>query len=412
MTVNSLFNAKEFSLNQIKNKFINKQLWPNPNYQRSKVWGDRQKKELINSIEGNYPIGALTIFEKRNRLEVLDGQQRIWTISEFLNDELTNMEGKKFSELSELKQDQIKAYTIPAIELNSKLSEKEASEMFVRLQEGTALKTAEKVYAFTGIFKEVFVEAFFDDHNDLFFGKLSDKRFRARLIAAHLLAIELLSNLKDEFPDIDYPSLKKINAETKSISNNVQRNYNKNIQFLGLYLHPMLGAMRIREITPAYMLVSYFRKTNAITKRFQGLIFKDFMLEFVHDLNKFSIYDEEPPEGLPLNVFQRLMAYKSYARQGLTKNSLKNSLRIIKDEYERRVGKIEYKDKNRLFTREQKITLYFDQKGKCDKCKQEIHFETVDAHHVVMHSLGGRTEISNGKLVHKKCHKEINKNQN
>jgi len=407
MTINRLFESKPYTLNQIKKMYSRGKLWANPNYQRNKVWKEKQRKELIWSIEKDFAIGAITIYERRNRFEILDGQQRIWAISDFLKNALTDLDNKKFNDLDGSVQDEIKAYPVPVIILNSKLNEKEISDMFVRLQEGSTLSTAEKVYAFTGTFKQVFVSAFFEPRNQLFFGKLSDKRFRARLVAAHLLAIELKSDLRDNFPAIDYPSLKKINAETKTISNTVIRNYYKNIQFLGLYLYPMLKAMRIREITPAYMLASYFRKKNVITKKYQGLIFKDFMLDFTRDLNKFSIYDDEPPDGMTTKLFQTLMAYKTYSGQALTPNSLKSLLKIVKGEFERRKGKIQYKDKKRFYSREQKIIMYFEQKWKCDVCKKEIDFDTVDAHHAIPHSKGGGTVISNGKLVHKLCHKKI-----
>jgi len=411
MTIKRLFDSKTITLNQIKKKYSSGKLWANPNYQRAKVWKEKQRKELIWSIENDFAIGAITLHERRKKLEILDGQQRIWTISDFLKNDLTDLDNKKFSELEGSFQDHIKAYPLPVIILNSKLNEKEISDIFVRLQEGSTLSTAEKVYAFSGKFKQVFVSSFFEPRNQLFFGKLSDIRFRARLVAAHLLAIELKSDLKDNFPTIDYPSLKQINDETKTISNTVIRNYYKNIQFLGLYLHPMLSAIRIREITPAYMLVSYFRKKNAITKRYQGLVFKDFMLDFIRDLNKFSIYDEEPPEGMTTKLFQTLMTYKTFSRQALTPTSLKNLLKIVKDEFESRKGKIQYKDKNRFYSREQKIKMYFDQKGKCGICKKEIDFATVDAHHIVPHSKGGKTLIWNGLLVHHLCHQKIENNE-
>lgn len=407
MVENRWFRTKSLTVNQIKKMNKTKKLWPNPDYQRARVWKEQQRKELIWSIQHNYSIGAITIHERKNKFEVIDGQQRIWTISDYIDNKLNDLSEKKFKDLDGNSQDELKAYAVPVIELTSKLTNKEISDMFVRLQEGSALSTAEKVYAFNGKFKDTFVTSFFDKQNQLFFGKLSDKRFRARLVAAHFLAIELNSNLKDKFPDIDYPSIKKINRETKTISNTALTNYNKNIQFMGLYLHPMLKALRVRELTPAYMLVSYFRKTHAISKKYGGLIFKDFMLDFVMDLNKFSIYDESPPEGMTKKLFQRLMAYKAYSRQALTSSSLKNLLKIIKGEYEQRTGTIEYKDKKRFFTREQKITMYFEQDGKCSKCKKDIDFVSVDAHHAVKHSDGGKTEIHNGTLLHKACHRKI-----
>jgi len=115
MTINRLFESKPYTLNQIKKMYRGGKLWANPNYQRNKVWKERQRKELIWSIEKNFAIGAITIYERRNKFEILDGQQRIWTISDFLKNDLTDLDNKKFNDLDGSVQDEIKAYPIPVI---------------------------------------------------------------------------------------------------------------------------------------------------------------------------------------------------------------------------------------------------------------------------------------------------------
>lgn len=64
--------------------FINKE------YQREYVWKNRDmKQELIISIFKNNPIGTIIIWnnENKKRKEIVDGQQRIYTIYKFFNNE-------------------------------------------------------------------------------------------------------------------------------------------------------------------------------------------------------------------------------------------------------------------------------------------------------------------------------------
>jgi len=129
-------------------------------YQRSSIWKNRQKIELISSIMSSFPIGTLVTIEKGSKIHLIDGQQRIVAISDFLNDELPTINKKLFSQLTSSQKNSFLQYRIPIISLNSKLSLDQTSLIFVRLQEGSPLSTAEKVYAFTGNFRNVLLFRF------------------------------------------------------------------------------------------------------------------------------------------------------------------------------------------------------------------------------------------------------------
>lgn len=64
-----------------------------PSYQRNYVWNDEFKDKLILSIAKRYPIGNITLRkldtenEKGARQEVVDGQQRLTTIHNFISNE-------------------------------------------------------------------------------------------------------------------------------------------------------------------------------------------------------------------------------------------------------------------------------------------------------------------------------------
>lgn len=55
-----------------------------PRFQRGPVWDDRTKRELINSILNNYPIGALLLYDNGEEISVIDGLQRTQAIGEFM----------------------------------------------------------------------------------------------------------------------------------------------------------------------------------------------------------------------------------------------------------------------------------------------------------------------------------------
>lgn len=68
----------------------------NPGYQRNRVWRDNKKKSLlIESLMLRIPIPAFYFYENEDsKFQVIDGQQRLATIYEFVNNEfcLTGLE--------------------------------------------------------------------------------------------------------------------------------------------------------------------------------------------------------------------------------------------------------------------------------------------------------------------------------
>src|SRR2546422_10067071 len=88
-----------------------------PEYQRqSKLWSDDKKQRLIDSILRDIDIPKLYFNEtKAGEFEVVDGQQRLWTVWEFIDNAYPYEGGGKaetFSDLSVDKQKAIRAYKL------------------------------------------------------------------------------------------------------------------------------------------------------------------------------------------------------------------------------------------------------------------------------------------------------------
>ncbi len=413
MTSLSLMKLNFYTIKTIRDMRQKGKLVINYAYQRSDVWKLNKKKELIGSILDNYPIGVIVLWDNKGKIEVLDGQQRIKAIENFIGgkEKVTDPKGKQFSKIGSNNRSKFYGYEVPYLKLDKSLNERQVSDIFIRLQEGITLSLGEKLYAFRSNFRDVFVNGFFSKENELFFDRLNDKRFKARFLAAMLLALELKTNFeRDDFPNLTYSDFKEINEtyRAKKIPDSVEKRFNKNLQFLGRYLYGMLGRLTTQEIVPPYLLVSYFTRTKVHEKN-QGEIFKEFLLEFYKDLNSFSIVKPRKPRTMKKNLYDKLMDYKINTRRGIVSESFLERFEIIKKEYVKRVGQIRKKDPQRYANNEQKRELYFKQKGKCSECNKELFYKDVEADHIVKHATGGRTRIDNLRLIHHKCHEKIHK---
>jgi hypothetical protein len=399
-----------FSIVDMKDRFDRGQILINEEYQRSFIWKRYQRKNLIESIMKGLSIGVLVTWENRNRqLEILDGQQRIRTIITYLKGDFPNNANKKFRELTRTEQSEIEGYSVYYIQLKSALEEEQISDIFTRLQEGTPLNTPEKVNAFRGKFREHFMLSF-KVHR--LFEKVQNYRFRARFLAAQFLLLELKTDFdRNSFPGMSYLDFKNVNEEFKEeVPSKKFAMCNTYTNFLGTFLFNEIGAIPYRDWISLYLLASYLHKKVA-NKEGLGIYFRQFTLEFMRNLTSFSIYDTSPPRGMAIRKFRKFMNYKQFGRQATLMDSIEKRFRIILSEY-KLFQPIKYKDSVRLFNEEQKIRVYFKQRGLCSFCKKTLRFEEAKAHHKYEHARGGPTKIENLQLVHLRCHDKIHRGTN
>lgn len=94
-----------------------------PSYQRRSRWTDAQRSRLIESLMLNVPVPPIYLFEKDyNEYEVIDGRQRLESVSTFLNDEFKlkgleywpELDGLRFSDLPKVLQKGLLRRTISA----------------------------------------------------------------------------------------------------------------------------------------------------------------------------------------------------------------------------------------------------------------------------------------------------------
>ena len=145
------------------------ELLANRDYQRSPgLWPNASRSYFIDTILEGFPFPKIYFHEyldrksKKVRTEIVDGQQRITTIQDFLNDKFmlgknsTRFAGKRFSDLDEDEQDKFLFYTV-STDVIRDAGRSEILQMFRRMNAYTLpLNAAEKRHSeFFGEFKDL-----------------------------------------------------------------------------------------------------------------------------------------------------------------------------------------------------------------------------------------------------------------
>ena len=135
-----------------------------PHFQRGQVWADSKKKRLIDTVLRQWYVPAIHIVvnEELDREEILDGQQRLRSIIDFMDDdfridgriqpfdeEIEALNGMFYSQLPDRIKARFRRFTITTVRLRDFRPE-EPGELFFRLNQLTALTSAEQRNALFG----------------------------------------------------------------------------------------------------------------------------------------------------------------------------------------------------------------------------------------------------------------------
>ncbi|WP_111307026.1 DUF262 domain-containing protein [Confluentibacter sediminis] len=170
------FDTREFTIEYITDKYLNgvdedeNEIYV-PEYQREFVWDEQRQSKLIESIILGLPIPLLFLAEnkeKDNRLEIVDGSQRIRTLAAFINNELTliglekldKLNGFDFKDLSTSRQRKFKNTPLRMIVLSDKATEDVRNEIFERINRGSDLLLAMEKRK--GIYRGIFRDFIYD----------------------------------------------------------------------------------------------------------------------------------------------------------------------------------------------------------------------------------------------------------
>jgi len=391
----------------------------NKEYQRSAMWSEEKKQYLLDSIIKNYSIGSLMLKVNGDKFEVLDGQQRLRTIFEFVKPKpgkkplITSSSTEEFPEKSyeELQKDPRLSAGFDAFEIiYDKVfggTDQEVASVFLRLQEGMALNVPEKLNAMLGKMRDFVYEL---SRQPIFKNgvKIGEYRFTHRHIAAQITLLELgtkIDEQKTEFPDLRFGQLKEM---YKKYRLDIPAALKSRLLGTTNFLYQSLGndAIVVRkksDLPLIYSIASHLRRKYVA----DGNSFKEFITEFFTNVANIKVKEIKVAKG----PFEQ---YAELRRKGLTLETFTNRFNLLLGLYLTKYPNILLKDPKRSFDVGQKLAIYyFKDKGICQYCpgKKEVEWNDASFHHLKFRSKGGPTTVENGQLMHKKCHEELHKNQ-
>lgn len=196
--------TKTFSINDILTWKENGELTLSPKYQRNKVWTPNAKSYLIDSIIRGYPIPQIFIRQnidintRKTTREVIDGQQRITTIIEFIDDIFAiqkshnkDYAGYFYNQLPDDVKEAILNYNI-SFEIIKIKDDAKIYEMFARLNTNNVVLNRQELRnaQYWGEFK-VFIYRKASEYRYLF----SEKRIFKDKEFSRMIDVEFISSL-------------------------------------------------------------------------------------------------------------------------------------------------------------------------------------------------------------------------
>lgn len=378
-----------------------------PDVQRELVWTKSQKQLLIDSILKEYDIPKIYFREctedNRKVYYVIDGQQRLNAVFDFLDDKFEmpkdsdlingeNIANKKYSEMSSSLQIKFQSRTLDVVHLID-YSDEEIDETFLRLQNGTPLKAAEKRRAIKGEMRNVIKEL---SKNDVF-DKLCD--FSDLHFAYEDITTKILKQIIEGPGSISAKALAKFYEQNSTISiddpncKKVKQAFNFLKKAFKLTANPHFKKYSIFDMSIITNKMLSIYDLNSYPTEFAKIY-----LQFIDDriINAEKNEDEQD---------QKLIAYSNAAR-GDSLEFVEYRQTYLYEYFVQNMPYLEVKDPQRLFTPEQRAAIYRRGEGKCAICGCKVDENDFHADHIIPHCKGGHTTIANGQLLCSKCNLE------
>ena len=373
----------------------------NPAYQRDAVWKKDQKVYLIDTIIRGYDVPKLYILKLKNdTYDVVDGQQRIRTLDEFLNDGFTlatsgyegEFAGKKFSQLPPKVKSAINEFELHIVELTGdRWTDEVIRDIFLRLQKGTPLNPAEKRRALTGSIAKIVSEL---ADSDLFrsCSQISESRFGYEDAAAKILHLVIEGE--------------KNGLKAASIAKTYKNNKD---------LPP--GDKRVVAVKRAMAFLAKAMAGTEYFKKYSVLSVTSVMVEL---MGNYSFADRHKDvAALLADIEERRIRNDKLTSQdpghdkdlaqltAAARSDRVDHLKWRKKFYMSKLLGLELTpiDPGRRFDKTTHSVLLNKQGGKCVTCGKAITTQDSEVDHIHPHSRGGETDIENAQVLCIKCNR-------
>lgn len=380
-----------------------------PEVQRDLVWTKSQNQLLIDSLLKDYDIPKIYFRDRMDNgkqvFDVIDGQQRINAVVSFFNDGFAlpadsdkvngvDVSNKLYSELPSDIQIEFQTRTLDVVHLVD-YDDDEIDETFLRLQNGTPLKAAEKRRAIHGnmrnVIKSLSANSFFTDLCDF-----DNSHYNYEDVST-----KVLKQIKDGIGSISAQSLSSFYEKNSTITDGDAdvKKAEKAFNFIKKAFKNNNPHFKKFSAFDLPVIVNYLLNTydlSSYPKEF-GNVYAQFLNERALNAEKEEA-DQNP----------KLVAYSSAAR-GDSLEFIEYRQNFLKEYFIQNMTFLALKDPHRSFTDEQRAAIYRLGGGVCAICKKHVEEdEDYHADHILPHSKGGQTKIANGQLLCSTCNLKKN----
>ena len=397
--------CKDLTLSNILEMCNEGDIIPQPEYQRDYVMDDKKASKLIESVLLQIPIPTIYLCEENdNSLSVIDGQQRITSITRYLSnefklcglEELKELNGKYFKELEKNNQRAIKQTTIHSIVI-SKKSQELKYEIFARLNQGsTKLKPQElRNCIYRGSFNNM-IEAIAKENSTLpilFHEENNRKQYQEYIL--RFFALKDFNNYASSLKKTMNMYMQKNQNATNDEIETLKKLFNSKIDI-------------VKQIFGNNAFCAYDRQNNKITNKFSGSIYDSLMVSCsLFDNHTLMVHADELRnhfEDAKINNIE----YQDYTYAGTgSKTRVIGRIMFIYNLFNDIIGN--NNAQRRVFSADEKTELWNNGNHVCAYCNQKIlDINDAEVDHVIAYSQGGETVIENAQLLHRHCNRKKN----
>jgi hypothetical protein len=384
---------------------------------------------LVYSVLRGYPIGQMILWKKPNGIRVpIDGRQRLTALKRFAEGHIgipalrhipAELHGKKYtrgdaepdSVLLPLElRDAFDDYE-PSILEYEDIEEDIAKDIFVKLQGGKSLNKAEVRAALPGLVTDFVseltsasVEVGEDEEEEEesppsqhpFFAEvnLPNRRKAHRNLCDVLLHEHLYPGQDKHWSSLESLYLDKAHTLTQREKDRFRDDLNR---FLEAVRCDVGGERRAHpKLKSAFLILTYFRAWQELRRYAMGGNFS-----FVDEIREFETKREVHKNVPPYVNFNAALSNAGYAQ-----NRTEERHKILMSHILRRHPNATLRDRQRVFSEDQKIAIWDRASGRCEweeggqRCTELFaDFRLGDADHIVRWIDGGPTSIDNGRLL-------------
>lgn len=378
-------------------------------YQRQEgAWSKEDMQCLIDTIlRGEpMPIFFLNYKNSENKFYIVDGQQRLYCITQFYDNKLklnskfsgAKRDGQTFNGQNPLSDEDKKAFLNYDLRFHilEDYDDERVRLIFSRLQRGKPLSLGERLNAMpgsiVGIMRELSKHPFISKSIGV-----SKNNYGCYPDVARILFYEKYGDKNSSTEDLyqffnEYDSLDKKSIEYKkacSILNILEKCFPPNpgnYKYLEKHAWVIAVYTMIRELKLYYSLNGRENEIRTFIESFHS-----------------HVYDEDFRKSN-----QNYQRFYDNVRGGWSEKIIKLRKDILVKEFLLKCSNLVELDSRRQISEEEKITAFGRSEHKCQMCSKPFKdYGEAEYHHVERYADGGKTDLSNIMVLCPQCHDKI-----